>query len=221
MKRALVVVEGQTEERFVKSVLQPPLQAAGLWLTPTIVVTKVVKDGPNFKGGLRSFGQFREHLNRVLVSSGSALVSSFVDYYALPVDFPGMSTRPAGATPRQRVEHVEAALAAEIGRANFVPFIALHEYEALLFSDPVTVPSLLTAPEQQPAFAAIANAMAPEDIDEGPDTAPSKRIQRLFPGYRKVLHGPTAAGRIGLGAMREKCPHFAQWLGRLEAFAAA
>ena len=221
MKRVLIVVEGQTEERFVKTVLRPALEASHLYMAPTIVVTKVVKDGPNFKGGLRSFGQFRDHVSRVLAGSGGALVTCFIDYYALPSDFPGMATRPKGGNAQQRVSHVEAAMAVAIGAPNFLPFIALHEYEALLFSDTVTVPALLTDPERQPAFAAIAGMVAPEEINEGPETAPSKRLLKLFPTYRKVLHGPTAAERIGLNVIRARCPHFAQWFGQLEAYAVA
>jgi hypothetical protein len=221
VKRALIVVEGQTEERFVKTVLRQVLEPIGVDLRPTIVATKVVKDGANFKGGLRSYGQFREHLRRVLEGSGGALVTSMLDYYALPADFPGMSTRPVGGTPRQRVEHVESELRTAIGQQNFLPFIALHEYEAWLFSDSVTVPGVLTEPHKQAAFAAIADSMAPEDINEGPTTAPSKRLLALFPLYRKGLHGPLAAGRIGIPAIRAKCPHFDGWLQQLEQYAAA
>ncbi|KQU73663.1 MULTISPECIES: DUF4276 family protein [unclassified Rhizobacter] len=221
MKRALIVVEGQTEERFVKTVLRQVLEPIGVDIRPTIVATKVVKDGANFKGGLRSFGQFREHLRRVLQGSGGALVTSMIDYYALPADFPGMVSRPLGGTPRQRVEHVERELRIAIGQQNFLPFIALHEYEAWLFSDSVTIPGVLTEPHKQGAFAAIADAMAPEDINEGPATAPSKRLQAMFPLYRKGLHGPLAAERIGIPAMRAKCPHFDGWLLQLEHYATA
>lgn len=221
MKRVLIVVEGQTEERFVKTVLQPALEPIGLAITPTIVATKRVKDGGTFKGGIHSYGQFREHLRRVLVGSGGALVTSMIDYYALPTDFPGMSDRPAHGTPRQRVQHVERALQVDVGQPNFLPFIALHEFEAWLFSDPQTVPSVLAQPRQSAAFASIANAHAPEDINEKPETAPSRRLLDLFPGYRKALHGPPAAQRIGLPTIRARCPHFDHWLSRVEAHAAA
>ena len=50
-KRVLILVEGQTEERFVKDVLGPAFWAKELFFHPTLLVTKRVKDGPNFKGG--------------------------------------------------------------------------------------------------------------------------------------------------------------------------
>lgn len=219
MKCVLVVVEGQTEERFVKDVLGPHFAPIGLHFRPTILVTRVVKDGPNFKGGLRSFQQFRDHVLRVLHGSGPALVTTMIDYYALPADFPGMATRPVGSAV-QRVQHVQAAVQqAFVGHTNFWPFIALHEFEAWLFSDGVTVPAMMSAPDKQPQFAAIAAMLPPEEINEHPATAPSKRIAALFPGYRKVLHGPTAAERISLQVIRDRCPHFANWLTGLEWFA--
>ena len=108
-----------------------------------------------------------------------------------------------------------------MGAGNFVPFLALHEYEAWLFADSVTVPQLLTQPQKQAQFAAITQAFEPEDINESAATAPSKRLLAMFPGYRKVLHGTLATERIGLTTIRARCPHFAAWMERLEAYAAA
>lgn len=56
----------------------------------------------------------------------------------------------------------------------------------------------------------------PEDIDDGPDTAPSKRIGGVYPAYRKVIDGELAARKIGIDKMRIECPHFNAWLKRLE-----
>jgi hypothetical protein len=219
MKRALIVVEGQTEERFVKDVLQPALTVLDFFITPIIVTTKIVKDGPNFKGGLCNFAKFRGDVQRVLQGSGGAMVTTMIDYYALPDDFPGMDTRPKNASSLQRVLHVEHALRESFAQhQNFLPFIALHEYEAWLFSDPSVIPETMIAPETQAQFAAIAQ-IPPEEINDHPDTAPSKRLLRLYPGYRKAIHGPLVAGRIGLAAIRARCPHFADWVGRLEAHA--
>jgi hypothetical protein len=74
---------------------------------------------------------------------------------------------------------------------------------------------------KQKRFEAIrASVATPEEIDEGPESAPSKRIADLFPAYRKALHGPTTAARIGLDQIRKECPHFNEWLKKLEAFTA-
>ncbi len=57
---------------------------------------------------------------------------------------------------------------------------------------------------------------SPEDIDDSRATAPSKRVLQFCPSYRKVLNGTQAAAEVGIDAMRRECPHFRDWLGRLE-----
>jgi hypothetical protein len=220
-KRALILVEGQTEERFVKDVLAPAFVNRELYFSPTILVTKRVKSGPNFKGGVTNFRKFQNDAQRLLNSAVGALVTTILDYYGLPTDFPGMDSRPIGS-PMARVTHVEQAILEKFGSPpNFLPFLALHEFEAWLFASPEELPRVMTENQKQPQFAAIrASVQTPEEINERPQFAPSKRIEALFPAYKKNLHGPAAAGRIGLDRIRAECPHFASWLSKLEAFAA-
>ena len=222
-KRLLILVEGQTEERFVKDVLGPGFWDKELFFHPTILVTKRVKDGPNFKGGVTNFAKFRNDTMRLLNSAGGALVTTMLDYYGLPLDFPGMVSRPPRGSPLQRVTHVETAIAQHFkSPQNFVPFLVLHEFEAWLFSSPTELPRAMTEPNKQPQFEAIrANVATPEEINERPEFAPSKQIETLFPAYKKTLHGPTTATRIGLARIRAECPHFDDWMKKLEAFAAA
>ena len=222
-KRVLILVEGQTEERFVKDVLGPAFWDKDLYFHPTILVTKRVKSGPNFKGGVTNFAKFRNDAKRLLDSAGGALVTTLLDYYGLPSDVPGMDSRPPNGTPAQRVTHVELAVAQHFGTpGNFLPFLLLHEFEALLFSSPSELPRAMTEPQKQPQFEAIrAGVATPEEINERPQFAPSKQIKSLFPAFKKTLHGPTVVGRIGLNQVRAECPHFDSWVGRLEAFAEA
>jgi hypothetical protein len=220
-KRVLILVEGQTEERFTKDVLGPAFWDKELFFHPTILVTKRVKDGPNFKGGVTNFAKFRNDAQRLLNSAGGTLVTTMLDYYRLPEDFPGMQSRPSHGTPLQRVLHVETAIAQDFGAVpNFVPFLALHEFEAWLFSSPIELPRTMTQPQKQPQFEAVrANVDTPEEINERPQFAPSKQIETIFPAYKKTLHGPTTAARIGLERIRAECPHFHDWMRKLEAFA--
>ena len=219
-KRVLVLVEGQTEERFVKDVLAPVFLKKGLFLFPTLLVTKRVKNGPNFKGGVTNFAKFKNDVNRLLKSAGNALVTTLLDYNGLPSDFPGMDNRPPGI-PIQRVTHVESAIAKYFEcPPNFLPFLALHEFEALLFSSSTELPRVMIETRKTAKFAEIPRCFDnPEEINEQPESSPSKRILKLFPAYRKVLHGPVVAQRIGLSAIRSTCPHFASWLSMLEQFA--
>lgn len=220
IRRALVLVEGQTEERFVKDVLRPALEQRNLYLTPTLLVTKRVKNGPNFKGGVTSFEKFKTDIQLLFHGAGDALVTTLLDYYGLPDDFPGMTTRPIGS-PLQRVQHVENAVKAHFGDPkNFLPFFALHEFEAWLFASREELPKALGQPQKASEFAAIRDSVnTPEEINERSECAPSKRIVKLFPGYRKTVHGPLVAKRIGLKQIRSECDHFTWWLSQLEAYA--
>jgi hypothetical protein len=221
MKRALILVEGQTEERFVKQVLYDHLLALDLAIVPTLLTTKVVKSGPNFKGGVTSFEKFEFDLHRLLRGAGGdALVTTMLDYYRLPNDFPGMNDRPAPIELFARVQHVEQALSTHFSNRRLIPFLALHEFEAWVFSCPSTLPGVLTETAKQPLFAAVCNSVqTPEQINEIPGRNPAARIEAIFPTYRKALHGPIAVERIGLPLIHNRCTHFDRWLGRLEDFA--
>ncbi len=118
-------------------------------------------------------------------------------------------------------ERFETALSAHFGnRANFLPYLSMHEFEALLFTAPEELARTLTEPLKAGSCAQVrAEFTRPEDIDERPNQAPSKRIIALFPSYRKALHGPATAKRIGLETLRKQCPHFNGWIQHLEAFA--
>lgn len=226
MKRGLVLVEGQTEERFVNECLGPYMMDKGLPLVPAIVKTKRVVGAAHLKGGVTSYNQVQRDLGVLLHDSDAAVITTLLDYYALPADFPGMATRPPGG-PALRVAHVEAAWAAVIGDRRFVPHLVLHEFEAWVYAEPSCLEPWMFDDDQEviPAIAAVAAAhRTPEDIDEGPLTAPSKRLRDAFARpdtYQKTLHGPLAVSAIGIERIRAACPHFAGWLERLEAIGAS
>ncbi len=217
----LLLVEGPTEERFVKDVLATHFEPMGLYFQPTVVETKVVKDGQNFKGGVSKFTKIERDLRLLIRSRGDALVTTLFDYYGLPSDTPGMATRDRFSDPFKRVEHVEQEIWNQFGKADqFRPFLTLHEFEALLFSCPNTLPEVLVDKKRTPQFAAICQSVvSPEHINERPESAPSVRIKDLYPSYQKTLHGPTTAKRIGLDLIRSKCHHFNAWIEELEQFA--
>lgn len=221
MKRGLILVEGPTEERFVKDVLAPHLLPLQFALIPTVIPTKRTFDGTTFKGGLSSFDQIEKAMRLLLHGSGGALVTTMIDYYRLPKNTPGMADRPSG-TPERRVRHVELAVTKHFGSpGNLRLHLSLHEFEALLFAGPAELVATLESPRQLAELTEISREFPnPEQINERPDLSPSCRLERLFASYRKRIHGPNAAGRIGLQKLRDACPHFGAWLGDLERHAA-
>lgn len=102
-------------------------------------------------------------------------------------------------------------------RVRFVPFVVMHEFEGLLFSDCARFSSSIGRPDLEPRFRAIRDEFeSPEEINDSPDTAPSKRVEELVPGYDKPLLGTLAVLEIGLARIRQECPHFNDWIKQLE-----
>ena len=98
----------------------------------------------------------------------------------------------------------------------------MHEFEALLFSDCERFRRGIGRPDLAASFQGIRDDFAsPEEIDDSPETAPSKRVESLVPRYEKPLLGTLAALEIGLDVMRRECPHFGAWLAHLEELANA
>lgn len=212
MSRVYLLVEGQTEEAFVGELLQPHYARMGLYLMPIIVGTS-----PGHKGGVVSYAKIRPQIERLCKQDADAYVSTMFDLYALPQDFPGKSDPawPQQGDGHQKASFVESHMAQDIGRRNFIPNIVVHEYEALLFAQPGRFAEWVDEDAVR-ALTAVRDASAPEDINDDPHTAPSKRILAVMPGYQKPVHGPLLACEIGLDALRVDCPHFNGWLSRLE-----
>lgn len=213
MKRVLILVEGQTEEGFVNNILNPLLRPESLILHPTLVRTKLVKSGPNFKGGLSTYSQVKRDLVPLFRDSNAAGITTMFDLYGLPSDFPRWRNT---GTAYEKVCSAEKAFGLDIGESRFIPYLQLHEFEGLLFSSPEAISTIMRDPRKLTELEAVrASVASPEEINNGPTTHPSMRIKNMFPGYEKVLFGSLIARRIGLDLLRHECPHFASWIDRL------
>lgn len=216
MTRILVLCEGQTEETFVKRILAPHLAAYGKSIIPILLVTKKVKTRAVFTGGVTSYAKLRRDVLRLLGDSGAACVTTMLDYYGLPDDFPGKNTL-QGHTPYERVAYLENTFGQDINRRHFHPYLMLHEFEAFLFSQPATILTTIGMAGTPVLFGEdISTFRSPEEINDGPQTHPSARIRRVFRAYRKISHGLRIAEQIGLSHIRSRCPHFDSWLNFLE-----
>ena len=222
MPRLLVHVEGQTEEGFVNNVLAPHLYRAGY----TSVSARLVGNARQRRrrGGIKAWDSVRKDILNHLRNDLAALATMMVDYYGLPQTWPGREKAGRGAmlSSRDRASTVEQAILDDISSATghaqrFVPHVVMHEFEGLLFSSPDRFAQSLGRPDLRDEFRAIREEFeTPEDINDSPDTAPSKRVRSLHPPYRKPLMGPLAVETIGLDAVRKACPLFSDWLAALE-----
>lgn len=213
MKKALILVEGLTEESFVKFVLSPHLIQRGVFPDPIIIRTKPPQgSNPAFKGGRTTWAKIKKFLLNLLNDSSASLVTTMLDYYARPGDFPGNGSLPAGSC-FDRVRYLEDACRVEIGQHRFLPYLSLHEFEALLFSSPEQIALRFPNEDRSREIAAIkAQFNSPEEINDDSATAPSKLIEKLYPQYRKRVDGPIIAQNITLDPIRSECRHFNEWL---------
>lgn len=149
-----------------------------------------------------------------------ARFTTMFDLYALPRNFPGYEAASQATDPRQRVGDLESALRDDIDDWRFIPYIQLHEFEALLLADPQKLEVQFPGSDDgiRRLVEMASHFKSPELIDDGRDTAPSKRIRDTIPEYsgQKASAGPLVAGHIGLTVLRSKCEHFGEWLNRLE-----
>lgn len=217
MKFAYILVEGQTEETFVKEVLAAYFQEKHLFLTPVLVETSTSPSGKRHKGGISKYPKIRRDLERLLRDSNAACVSTMLDLYRLPADFPKYGSAPTGSV-YQRVKYLEGAFLEDIGHPKFLPYLQVYEFEALLFAEPEQIAAQLQQPKLLADLQSVTNdVVSPEEIND--QLPPSKRILSLYPAYDKRLDGSLIALAIGISQMRMRCPHFSQWLVQLEALA--
>jgi hypothetical protein len=226
MIRLNAIVEGQTEEAFVHAVLAEHLAQREVFIAVRCVETsRDKKQHKKYTGGLLDFGRARRDLLRWIKEDQKpeAWFTTMFDLYDLPEDFPDYAEALKQGTPAGRVEILERAFSKAISHPRFIPYLQLHEFEALLFADPSKLDweFIEHAEAIQQLIALAAKFGSPEEIDDGEETAPSKRIIREIPEYkfRKASAGPIVAGKIGLAVLRQKCPHFHAWLGKLESLA--
>lgn len=216
------IVEGQTEETFVNQVLRPHLVTFSILCSARCVMTSR-KRGRKYRGGITNYKLPRKDINAWMKEDGNpdARFTTMFDLYGLPEDFPGYDEARRLTDPYVRVEVLERALREEVSDHRFIPYIQLHEFEALLFSCPLKLETQFYDHDDEiQRLIEMASAFdSPELIDDGGDTAPSKRIAGEIPEYesRKASAGPIVTEKIGLSTLRSKCKHFGEWLERLEA----
>lgn len=222
MSKVLILVEGQTEQGFVENVLSVHLALFGIFPIPIVIPTKAPwGSAPSVKGGNVSWPKIKKILLDLLSDSSAALVTTMFDYYGRTADWPGNVSLPQGSC-YDHVKHLETACQQEIPHLKFYPYFSLHEFEALLFAAPEIIANNFPELDLTDALAAIKSQFkSPEEINDNPATAPSKRIKSLCSTYRKRSDGPIIAETIGLEKIRAECPHFNEWLTKLESLGRA
>ncbi|MBF0554559.1 MAG: DUF4276 family protein [Nitrospirae bacterium] len=211
MVRLNIIVEGDTEKGFVKRTLAPYLGDFGVYAKARSV------------GG---FGRYmaikRDVMSWLKEDKGSdCRFTTMFDLYPIRKDIPGLKNAMKEKDKYKRVDVLEKAIAQDLNDPRFIPYIQLHEFEAIILADPNSLSCQFDGYEK-----AIQNLIDmvekeggnPELINDKYDTCPSRRIISEISEYKddKALYGVTVADKIGIQAMRDKCKHFNDWLRKLE-----
>ncbi|MCY4187443.1 MAG: DUF4276 family protein [Bryobacterales bacterium] len=212
MIRLAISVEGQTEEEFVKQILVSHLRRKQIETTPILLG----RARGTSRGGNVSTDRMVRDMVALLASYDA--VTSLVDYYG----FRDKGEKTVEDLEKCLLNMVFERVNADWYSEKVVPYVQRHEFEALLFSDVQVFANHIEFPGKgiDVLEEDCGKFTTPEDINDHPETSPSKRIVRVLPRYKKVLHGPELAGQIGLDRIRAACPRFNAWITHLESFGA-
>lgn len=213
MKRVIIICEGPTEQEFCLEVLGVELAKHGVY-----VETPLIKQS---HGGIVAWDAIKRQILKHL-QEGEVYVSMLVDYYGIKEQFAFPSWEEANhiADKAERIHFLLDKMAEDIPeqyRYRFIPYIQLHEFEGLLFSDVAAFLNSFDRSEiNYEELLSVAETFGnPELINNSPKTAPSKRLMEAIPDYNKVIFGNCIAMDIGLKKIREKCPLFNEWVESL------
>lgn len=226
MIRVNVVAEGQSELCFAKRVLNGYFGGSPIVDSRCVLTGTMSRINYEYRGGLTTYQKARNDITRWLKEDTGAYVTTMFDFFRLPNDFPGYERAISCTDHREGVRLLEEAMKADIlsdekfrdeGR-RFIPYIQLHEFEALLFTDINVLKDDYLEPEDRRKIDQLyedTKGILPEEINHGENTAPSKRLLATV-DYRKGETASQWLETIGIDAIRKKCPHFSEWIAALQ-----
>ncbi len=216
MKRIIIICEGPTEKEFCNNVLQPHFISGNIQLQTPLIK----KSG----GGIVAWQVLKKQIENHLRTDKTAIVTTLIDYYGLKArhEFPDWESAHQNPNKALRMDSLENSMLNDVDpglRYRFMPYIQLHEFEGLLFSDATVFEKnfleeeFVNKTEFEEIFDRFPN---PEDVNDHPETAPSKRLEKHLKGYNKIVYGAIIAQETGLHTIRAKCSRFNHWLTKLE-----
>ena len=216
MNRVRILVEGQTEQNFVTDILKPYFDSKNIFLHAVMF---------SRTGGIIGYNKAKKVILSSLKEDAGIICTTMVDFYGMPIDWPGRNQVKDITRYLDKASTVEDSLFNDIKKSfddsfnskRFLPYVQMHEFEALLFSSPEKLAQSLGDESLTASFLKIRNKYQnPEEINDNHDSCPSRRITGIFQDFRKTMNGISAANHIGLTQMRQECPHFNDWIEKLE-----
>ncbi len=207
MKRLVFIVEGDTEVIFINKTVIPYLYSLG-FQNPMNAQTIITNRKQHKKGGVVNYEHLKNDIQRVC-SQGNVIVTTFIDYFRLPNNFPGYTM------DSNLINEIENGIFVDLNTDILIPYIQKHEIEALMFSD---ITGFEIVIDEENKIAEIQKIMGkfpnPENINSNPENAPSKRLERIF-NYDKVVDSELIFEMINITTIMERCPRFKDWIHKV------
>lgn len=215
MKKLIIICEGQTEQSFCKKILKDHLKQFNIEIEYPLI--------SHSDGGIVKWIHLKTQIESTLTINPEYYVTTFIDYYGMEFhhDFPSWNITLSQSDKSDRMDTLENGMINDLTasmKPQFIPFVQLHEFEALVFSDYDKFEDYYESSEANfGALSVICKANPnPETINDSPLTAPSKRLSTNIRRYDKIDHGVDICELIGLVTMRTKSPRFDKWIDNLE-----
>ena len=213
MKNVYIYCEGQTEEAFINEILYPYFIKIDIAVYPIVCTTKRTTSR-KYRGGVNDYNKIKRELTMLCKTHPNEYVTTMFDYYAMPDNTPEIGLHDPNIY--ERIGKIEAAVNRDIGQANCMFHFMLHEFEAILFSNPESF-ELIAETDVVDKIRKIRESYpTPEHINNSPETAPSKRLERLIPNYAKIKNGTLISKDIGIDKILAECPHFCEWIKKIK-----
>lgn len=212
MKNVYIYCEGPTEESFINEILYPYFFNMDIAVYPIICETKRTA-AKKYKGGVSDYSKIRQELTMLCKSHRNEYITTMFDYYGMPANTPEIGLKDPDIY--ERIGKIETAIDQDIGQANCIFHFMLHEFEGILFSNPESFKLIAEQDVVNEIYEIRKSYPTPEHINNSPETAPSKRLEKLIPNYAKVKNGTLISRDMGIDKILAECPHFRNWIERI------
>ena len=211
MSRLLIVCEGETERLFVEKILARHLANSGVYASPSKLKSRPGRQG----GGCVSIERLALHIRNEYRNFD--YLTTLVDLYG----FEHADGRDKNTLEADVLRAIQEQIGDNFDARRVCLYIQQYEFEGLLFSHVPSFEWVIDAwnEKTKEELEKIRRQFdSPEDINNHPETAPSKRLKKIFAHdtYDKTEHGPLILEDIGLERIKRECPGFKNWLEWME-----
>lgn len=201
-----ILCEGHSEEAFVENKLEKFFETKEISVDYSLITTSKSK---NIKGGNTDYNKIKGDILKLLENPNN-IVTTFVDYYRLPQNFPQYNNCKSAYLSAYEIKKcLENAFKMDIQSERFIPYIQLHEFETLIFAD---ISNLDLNNKQKLSSILSKFSNNPELINS--NNPPSQRISEIIDGYKNAKSRESARimQNINIDNIRQSCKGFNEWI---------